>query len=490
MSDLGHVLTEREIAAVTERVFRMYGEAEKEMTEKIRQYFAEFRELDEERRGWVESGEWTEEQYRIWRTVRMGNGKRFEAMRDELAERMTNANNVAMEYVNEGIPKVYALNRNFTAYRLEELTGGNVVFNIFDEGTVKRLIAEQPDVMPYYPPKRAVNRGIDLAFGKRQITATVTSGILQGKSVYGIADMLEKRIEDINRVSSVRAARTAMTAAQNGGRMDTYREAKKKGIRLKKQWMATLDNRTRDSHAAIDGETVDVEKKFSNGLMYPGDPNGAAAEVYNCRCTMIADLPDSPYEKSYTTPSGTKAEYQSYKEWLAEKQAETELENTQNESYNDIRNMPAGARRTIHIEMTEEEKAFVLKEARAIRADEGIFIFAQNQPTGFSDALGKIIIGSNVFPSNSDTINPISKMSVRAVLAHEYYGHYMHRGTPLKKNSWEDEFRASYSAAKNAPNLSDTDKTDLINAALQTASDAGVSIKYNRFIRSVLYGRL
>lgn len=52
-----------------------------------------------------------------------------------------------------------------------------------------------------------------------------------------------------------------------------------------KQWDASLDARTRDSHARVDGEIRELDEKFSNGLMFPGDPNGAAAEVVNCRCT-------------------------------------------------------------------------------------------------------------------------------------------------------------------------------------------------------------
>lgn len=61
---------------------------------------------------------------------------------------------------------------------------------------------------------------------------------------------------------------------------------------LEKEWMATLDGRTRHSHAVLDGEHVPNNKKFSNGCRFPGDPQGPAAEVYNCRCTLVVFLPD------------------------------------------------------------------------------------------------------------------------------------------------------------------------------------------------------
>ena len=165
---------------------------------------------------------------------------------------------------------------------------GNVGFDLWDEQTVKRLIVEQPGLMPYYPKDRALKRGIDLAYGKKQITASVTSSILQGKSIKGMADDLQRRIITMGRSSAIRTARTAVTGAQNAGRMDSYAAAEKIGIKLKKQWLATLDNRTRHSHAMLDGEKVDQDKKFSNGCRFPGDPQGPAWEIYNCRCTMVA----------------------------------------------------------------------------------------------------------------------------------------------------------------------------------------------------------
>ena len=88
-----------------------------------------------------------------------------------------------------------------------------------------------------------------------------------------------------------------------------------------------------------------------------------------------------------------------------------------------------------------------------------------------------------------NSLHPRDLMSSRAVLAHEYYGHRAHRNTRLIEGSWNDEFRASYIAAKNAPNLLAEDRRYFILDALERAREKGVSIKYNDFIREVLYGK-
>ena len=59
----------------------------------------------------------------------------------------------------------------------------------------------------------------------------------------------------------------------------------------------------------------------------------------------------------------------------------------------------------------------------------------------------------------------------------------------IVSRAWADEFRASYMAAKTAPNLSDEDRYYLIMDALSRAEEAGVAIQYNYFIRRVLYGQ-
>lgn len=296
-TDPAHRLTDRELAELEKRIAAEYRRAARELSEKIDAYFARFAERDREQQKRLEEDKLSRQEYVQWRLAQIGRGRRFEALRDRIARRMTQANEVAAAYINDETPSIYTLNRNYAAYTIERQVGADVGFDLWDERTVRRLIVEQPDLMPYYPPKRAVKRGIDLQWGKSQITKQVTSGILQGESIKQLADRLQKNIPNMNRQSAVRAARTAVTGAQNAGRMESFFAAEEMGIELQKQWMATLDGRTRHDHADADGQTVDNDKPFHVGgyeLMYPGDPSGPGHEIYNCRCTMIAKVKDVP----------------------------------------------------------------------------------------------------------------------------------------------------------------------------------------------------
>lgn len=290
--DYAHKLTDKQLAELEQRIAKLYKEAADELTDTVRAYFEQFEKRDAAMKEKLDAGEITEQQYKQWRLAQMGRGKRFTALRDKVAERYTDANETAVAYVNDATPGIYSLNRNYAAYKIEQVSD-KADFTLWDEQTVKRLIVEQPDLMPYYPPKRALQRGIDLKYGKQQITASVTSSILQGKSIPKIANDLQSRMQDMNRTSAIRTARTAVTAAQNAGRLDTYRAAQDMGIKLKKRWLATLDNRTRHAHAMLDGQTVDVDKPFKvDGyeIMYPGDSSAPGYLVYNCRCTQIAEV--------------------------------------------------------------------------------------------------------------------------------------------------------------------------------------------------------
>ena len=85
-----------------------------------------------------------------------------------------------------------------------------------------------------------------------------------------------------------RIARTETAAVQSQASHTVWSE---NGVQ-QKEWIAAGDDRTRDSHAEIDGEIVDMDEAFSNGLQYPGDPGGDPGEVINCRCSFAPVVTD------------------------------------------------------------------------------------------------------------------------------------------------------------------------------------------------------
>ena len=136
--------------------------------------------------------------------------------------------------------------------------------------------------------------GENVAELKKHITAEVSRGIANGSDFHQIAKQLRGHMMgNYTHKTGGALYRSELIARTEGHRiqvqstMDACYKAKDKGADVVKQWDSTLDDKTRESHVAVDGEIRELDKKFSNGLMFPGDPDGGAAEVCNCRCALL-----------------------------------------------------------------------------------------------------------------------------------------------------------------------------------------------------------
>lgn len=239
-------------------------------------------------------GVYTEAQFKAWQQAQLGRGKRWEQMKEDIANRITHANEVASSYINDATPGIYSLNHNYEAYRIDtwdlDINGSEragISFNIYNEQAVKVLI-ENGDLVV---PRVSVDPEIDIPYNIKKVQSAVTSNIITGKGVYALAEALES-VYGSNRASAMRNARTAVTSAMNYGRDMAQRQAQNMGIELECAWYCTHDERTRFSHAMMDHERRKVGEAFSNGLMYPGDSeHGTIKDWINCRCVKESILP-------------------------------------------------------------------------------------------------------------------------------------------------------------------------------------------------------
>lgn len=296
------VQTDRFEQALIQGLEDLYRDAGRDVAKLADAFGRQHANADARMRALLDEGKITEEYYRSWRNVQMGRGKRWEAMKAQMADRLNNADKMAAEYINSRTPSIYALNHDYTCFQIDQagmMEGGS--FTLANEEAIRELViggnhvnfrTMRPD------PVRNYN------WNAQRVQRTLAVGLLSGKSVQKIATDFQ-RLTGSNRKAAERNARTAVTSAQNAGTQAAFDEAKDMGIQLKKEWMCTHDDRTRESHVDLDGQRVDNDKPFGNGLMYPGDPSGAPAEVYNCRCTMRGVLPymeknEKEQEKVYT----------------------------------------------------------------------------------------------------------------------------------------------------------------------------------------------
>ena len=151
------------------------------------------------------------------------------------------------------------------------------------------------------------------------------------------------------------------------------------------------------------------------------------------------------------------------------------------------RKMANGLRTPASYVLSEDDVKSISKDAESIQIPEKVLDFNKGGRTGFSDEDVKIHVRGDILPDLSSD-NPRDRMTPRAVLAHEYYGHYKAHPSNFRVGDWRDEFRASYRAALDAPGLDDDERRSLMIDAYERAKEANVPVKYNKAARRIIYG--
>lgn len=168
---------------------------------------------------------------------------------------------------------------------------GNM-YVLHGEGIPLIVPIDQEKVVRAVQINSKINKGLysrlgeDVDLLKRKITAQISRGVATGMSYSQMAQQLAGYTK-IGYNNAVRITRTEGHRIQQESTMDACYAARERGADVVKQWDATMDANTRESHQMVDGEIRALDEKFSNGLMYPGDPSGSAAEVINCRCVLL-----------------------------------------------------------------------------------------------------------------------------------------------------------------------------------------------------------
>lgn len=227
-------------------------------------------------------------------------------IQDSLAVKWRNVLYREFIRVNKELSTSYTLFRTSKFQEIQQSHKENVevIFRKMVGETAKRFApAPVSGVKKVYSTileEEAVEYAINLSLRRVEGVAATTIRLARRIIARGIENelSLSQIGKDLQSSASAVTARSrgttiARTEIHTAANASAHKMAVSSGVSLKREWIASNDDRTRDDHGAADGQKVGPEEEFEVGgeeMMYPGDPSGSPENVINCRC-VVAYVP-------------------------------------------------------------------------------------------------------------------------------------------------------------------------------------------------------
>ena len=281
MADTAHYQTDLKLEEMEKRLSAIYSRAEKTVQKKMADYAKSIDKKSSELLQAYKDAETEDEKRKAKKAYirfyrKLVKSKEFVSMSATVADDLYRANVEASAYINSQTPSIYALNYNYINAEMAKDIDGFKPQEITDTEAEKYSSYTQ----------QTVDRKKDTEWNKDNLKKSVIAGSLLLLGAYAIMKRSANNAVEKNRNSASMHNSGMGTDAENKARLDGMYRAEDMGNYITKIWIATLDNRTRDAHAHRDGEEIELDEEFAPGLSRPRDPNGALAEICNCRCSL------------------------------------------------------------------------------------------------------------------------------------------------------------------------------------------------------------
>lgn len=286
MADKAHLQTDLKLEQMEKRLSAIYSVSQKKIRTKMIEFASGTDKISSELfKAIKEANNETEE--RKAKSAYLQHFKRYviksKAFKDlsaEIALDLFNTNTEAADYINSQTAEIYALNYNWINEQLSK-----DLIDFVDQ----QITSEEADKYGELT-RQSISKTKDTKWNEANIKKSVVVGASLGLESKEIMERATRTLISKNFHSSIMHSNGMGTDSETKARLDAMQRTQDMGNEIKKVWLATLDNRTRDSHAKLDLKKIPLNLLFDNGLDRPRDPNGEPAEICNCRCTLTYDV--------------------------------------------------------------------------------------------------------------------------------------------------------------------------------------------------------
>ena len=315
------------------RIDAFYNQKGEELSKEFLDYLNGIKAEDE-----AMAEELDEDELAEWRMARIMLDSEYQNIQGKMAKEIASSNMEIRNIIRISLPLIYALNYNFSTYDIEKKAKVDTGYKLKSTESVQKEWNVNKKIMPDPVPQKEKDMKEFLEksekWNNKQINSVVMQGVKKGSSIPNIAKEIEK-VTGMEKNRSITLARTIVTGVENSAIEGSIQRAYDLGIEVEREWLATLDDRTRHEHRLLDGQIRAVGEPFKVEkieIMFPGDTSAPPFMIYNCRCRLIPKVEGIGPNLSDKAQRKNKLGNMTYDEWKIAKRPKEKKEDDRGEN--------------------------------------------------------------------------------------------------------------------------------------------------------------
>lgn len=238
---------------------------------------------------------------------------------ERIGQMLTQDYREVTKIIKQSQQNVYIEKYLMSLYLYEMASQTSMDFDVPTQAIIQKAIEQPVDLIKLVPTLERHRNNV-----LKKIRIEITKGIVNGKGYTHIAKALRDDL-GMSKAQAQRVARTEAGRAMSQAGLDSAKVAKDNGLTgMKKRWLATKDNRTRDTHRHLDGKAIDIDDNFHSSSCVGQAPKlfvgvASAKENINCRCKLLYYFDEDELPSVTRTKDDGVIPFTTYREWEKQK---------------------------------------------------------------------------------------------------------------------------------------------------------------------------
>lgn len=307
---------ESEFRALDKRLNNIYRDANKAVSDDLAVYLGKYKGIERSLSKDAKNGSKSDEEYKEAIQQEVFSGDEWEEEKGRCTNIICDADEESAEYANGRLDDIYTTSYNMGTYQDEMHYRREIGIALL---TVVALKASGKE-----PKGKIINRGKDFNWTAKNIQRSVQKYTERGRTLAQVGKRAVRSVVKRSKTATGTSLQYLLWGVSEEGEWEQMMDLKSQGFDIKKCWISTKDQHTRDTHRILDGQEREIEEPYEvlgYHIMYPRQNTAPPEMIINCRCAQRKIYPDT-HQRSFMMRENVREEgvknvipWMNYKDW-------------------------------------------------------------------------------------------------------------------------------------------------------------------------------